>query len=167
MARRTTTSLSLGLLAAGLACSLASTGVAQPVDEKAVPTGSPSRVVATAPSPDGTVTLSGGSVAAGIGFVWGNGKLVFQGRQHDFDVHGLSVLDVGAAGFTAAGTVQNLHRLEDFSGNYAAVSAGVTVAGGGSAVYLKNQNGVVIQLDSTTQGLRLNLAGEGVNVALN
>ena len=167
MARRTKTSLSLALLAAGLAFSLTSTGMAQPTDDKAVPTGSSSQAVASASIPDGTVTLSGGSVAAGIGFVWGNGKLVFQGRQHDFDVHGLSVLDVGAAGFTATGTVQNLRRLEDFSGNYVAASAGITVAGGGSAVYLKNQNGVVIQLDATTQGLRLNLAGEGIKVALN
>ncbi len=32
--------------------------------------------------PDGTIELSGGSVAVGIGYSWGSGKLVFQGKQY-------------------------------------------------------------------------------------
>ncbi|HYZ33610.1 MAG TPA: EipA family protein [Crenalkalicoccus sp.] len=148
--RAAATALPIILAAAGLASALPTAGLAQ----------SPGG------APDGTVTLSGGSVAAGIGFTWGSGTLVFQGRQHQFSVRGLSVVAVGATDFTATGAVYNLQRLQDFSGDYVAVSAGVTVAGGGSVTYLRNQNGVVIQLDSTTQGLNLNLSAEGVRLTL-
>jgi hypothetical protein len=116
--------------------------------------------------PDGTVTLSGGSVAAGIGYVWGHGDLSYGGESHPFKISGLSIVDVGAASISASGHVYNLKKLADFSGNYVEVSAGVTVAGGGSAAYLKNENGVVIKLESTTVGLRFNLSGDGVKVTL-
>jgi hypothetical protein len=49
--------------------------------------------------------------------------------------------------------VYNLAKIEDFDGNYTAVSAGATVAGGGSATAMQNQNGVVIKMHSTNQGL--------------
>jgi hypothetical protein len=32
--------------------------------------------------PDGVIELSGGSVAAGIGFSWGSGTLIFQGQRY-------------------------------------------------------------------------------------
>jgi hypothetical protein len=44
--------------------------------------------------------------------------------------------------------------------------AGVTVAGGGQAAAMENQNGVVIKLHSTTQGLQFNLSVEGVALKL-
>src|SRR5262249_38233007 len=44
---------------------------------------------------EGTVTFSGGAVAVGIGYQWGNGTLTFQGRQYAFRMTGLSVVDVG------------------------------------------------------------------------
>ena len=50
-------------------------------------------------------------------------------------------------------------------GAYTAFSLGATVAGGGVA-YLRNQNGVVIRIDSTTAGLRFNLAPSGVTLKL-
>ena len=60
-----------------------------------------------------------------------------------------------------------LRALDDyFDGNYTAASAGLTVAGGGSAAILRNEHGVVIKLLSTTEGLRFNLAAEGVNIKL-
>ena len=143
MDKHTIASLSSIVCAAGIAWSLPSSGMAQS-------TASSPQPAATSSNPEGTVAFSGGGVAAGIGFVWGDGKLVFQGKQHNFEVHGLSVLDAGAAGLTATGTVQNLHRLEDFSGNHAAASAGTIVAGGCGVAYLKNPSGVIILLDSTT-----------------
>src|SRR6266852_2321294 len=41
-------------------------------------------------APDGTIELSGGSVAVGIGYSWGSGKLVFQGKQYPLKVPRLS-----------------------------------------------------------------------------
>jgi len=114
---------------------------------------------------DGTVSLKGGSVAAGIGYTWGHGELDFQGT-HRFTIKGVSVVDVGADDFTASGHVYHLNKLSDFSGNYVAVAAGVTVAGGGTATYLKNEHGVVIRLLATNVGLKFNLSADGVHIAL-
>ena len=61
---------------------------------------------------------------------------------------------------------QCLQNLEDFNGNYTAVSAGLTVAGGGSVAVLRNEHGVVIKLHATTAGLRFTLAAEGVAIKL-
>jgi len=115
---------------------------------------------------EGTITFTGGAVALGIGFQWGNGKLTYQDQQYRFRVDGLSVGDVGVTQVTGSGTVRNLRKIADFSGNYVSVSAGATVAGGGSVTSLRNQNGVVIDGISTAQGVRLTLAAGGVNITL-
>jgi hypothetical protein len=115
---------------------------------------------------EGTVTFTGGAFAVGIGFQWGNGTLTYQGHQYAFRVNGLSVLDVGVTGVSGSGTVRNLHNVADFSGNYVSISAGVTVAGGGSVTSLRNQNGVEIDGVTTAQGVRLTLAPGGVNITL-
>jgi len=117
-------------------------------------------------STEGTVTFTGGAVAIGVGFQWGNGTLTYQGRQYPFSLSGLSVVDVGVTGITGSGNVHNLRNVADFSGNYVSVAAGVTVAGGGSVASLRNQNGVVIDGVTTTQGVRLTLAPGGVKITL-
>src|SRR5215469_17316630 len=116
--------------------------------------------------PDATVEIEGGSVAAGIGFVWGSGDVTYQGQKHAFKLSGLSIVDVGAAHISASGVVYNLKNLSDFNGNYTAVTAGLTIAGGGSAAVLRNEHGVVIKLLSTTQGLRFNLSANAVGINL-
>jgi len=116
--------------------------------------------------PNATIELTGGTVAAGIGYVWGHGHLNFNGARRAFKLSGVSIVDVGASHITASGVVYNLTRLQDFSGNYTTVSAGLTVAGGGSVVVLRNQHGVVIKLLSTAEGLRFNLSADGVNIKL-
>jgi len=116
--------------------------------------------------PDATLKLSGGSVAAGVGINWGGGTLTFQGKEHTVDVKGLSVGDVGVTKIEASGKVYNLKKLEDFDGNYAAVGAGATVAGGGSVVTMKNQNGVKVDLVATTQGVKFALGGGGVDMKI-
>ena len=123
-------------------------------------------VVAADAQPDGTVRLSGGSVAVGVGYVWGHGDLSYDNGSHRFSISGLSIVDVGAANISATGHVYNLKRLADFPGNYVAVTAGLTVGGGGSAAYLKNEHGVVMKLEATTVGLRFNLSADGVRVKL-
>ncbi len=42
----------------------------------------------------------------------------------------------------------------------------MNVAGGGGAISMKNQNGVVIKARSTTKGVSLTLALEGVSLTL-
>src|SRR5207247_245100 len=106
-----------------------------------------------------TVKLSGGSTAVGVGANWGDGILTFEGYQYPFSVRGLTIGDVGAHGFTGSGSVHNLKRPEDFSGNYTGLGGGLTVAGGGSLITMRNQNGVTINLVLTTRGLKVGLGG--------
>jgi hypothetical protein len=136
------------------ACALLS-GAALADDGTSVPSG-----------PDATVELSGGAIAAGIGYQWARGDVLYQGQKHRFSLSGLSIVDVGATNISATGVVYNLKNLEDLNGNYVAASAGLTVAGGGSAEYLKNEHGVVIKLLETSRGLRFNLSANGVKVQL-
>jgi hypothetical protein len=122
--------------------------------------------VAEDAQPDATLNLKGGSVAAGIGYTWGNGELEYHNSSHRFSIKGVSVVDVGATDFSASGRVYNLKKLEDFSGDYVSAGAGITVAGGGTAVYLKNEHGVVVKLIATDVGLKFTLSADGVHVAL-
>jgi len=121
---------------------------------------------AAAAGPDATLSLSTTAVAAGVGFVWGSGELDYNGAPHAVDISGLTIVDVGAAKISASGSVYHLTRIADFDGTYTAFSAGATIAGGGGIAYLRNQNGVVIRIDSTTTGLRFNFSPSGITLKL-
>src|SRR5271168_3022067 len=131
---------------------------------------------ASSPPPDVTgsipsayVWLSGGSLAVGIGYTWGHGTLYYSKdqKQYKFKLSGVSIADAGGAGITAEGEVYNLSSPSDLTGNFSAVTAGVTIIEGGSVAYLKNnKNGVVIKLHSQTGGLRFNLSTEGMHIRL-
>ena len=116
--------------------------------------------------PDATLTLSQGSIAAGIGFSWGKGMLTYKGKTYPVKVEGISVGEVGLSRATATGNVFDLKKLDDFPGNYTAAAAGIAAGGGASISGLRNQNGVMIELKSTTQGASLKLATEGIKLTL-
>jgi hypothetical protein len=121
---------------------------------------------AKAQKPDATVRLSGGSVAAGIGWSWGKGTLTYKGKDYPISVKGLSLGKVGITGMTASGEVLHLKSLRDFDGNYTGVGAGITLAGGRSAVTVQNQNGVRVRLIATTRGVDVTVAAGGVDMRL-
>ena len=105
-------------------------------------------------------------MAVGIGYSWGKGTLDYQGKKHPVKVEGLSVGEVGVTRATGAGSVYDLKKLADFDGNYVAGGAEATVGGGAGVTGMKNQNGVVIELKSTTQGASLKLAAQGIKVSV-
>lgn len=115
---------------------------------------------------DAILTLTEGSVAVGIGYSWGKGTLDYQGKKLPVKVEGLSVGEVGVTRATGTGNVYNLKKLADFDGNYVAGGAEATIAGGAGVTAMKNQNGVVIELKSTTQGASLKLAAEGIKLSV-
>ena len=116
--------------------------------------------------PDATITLSAKSISAGAGYTWGGGKLMYNGKTYDVTVDGLTVGAVGASSITASGEVYGLKKLEDFDGNFTAVAAGATIAGGGGLLTMQNQNGVQVTLKSTTQGLSLTIGVSGAKLAI-
>src|SRR5262249_20007497 len=116
-----------------------------------------SSALAKASRPDATLQLNQGSVAAGIGFSWGGGTLTYQGKRYPVSVDGLTVGSVGISRATAAGSVYNLKKLEDFNGTYTAVGAGATVAGGGSVATMPNQNGGVGAPRAPRPGIKVHL----------
>ncbi len=122
--------------------------------------------LAQAKKPDATLSLTEGTVGVGIGFSWGKGTLSYKGKTYPVKVEGLSVGDVGIQRATAAGNVYDLKKLGDFDGNYTAAGAGATVGGGAGITTMRNQNGVVIELKSTTQGANLKLAAEGLKLSV-
>ena len=124
------------------------------------------QAAANADEVSGTVEINSKSVAVGVGFSWGDGILLFQGREYAFRVKGLSVVDVGITRLSATGEVYNLMNIEDFNGTYVSASAGIALGGGAQGTAMKNQNGVVLKLHSTQQGVKFTLAPEGITIKL-
>jgi hypothetical protein len=113
-----------------------------------------------------TVNIDLTGVGAGLGVSWGSGTLRFEGKAYPFSIQGLRVGDVGISTMRAVGTVYNLKNVADFSGNYAAVGAGLSVAGGMSGVTMQNQRGVIIDLYAVQQGVQLNIGPQGFTIDL-
>src|SRR5215471_20818104 len=86
------------------------------------------QATSTAEQPDATVDITGGSFALGVGYIWGDGALKYQGAERAFTFSGVSVVDVGGAHIKATGDVYHLQNLQDFTGHYTIASAGMTVA---------------------------------------
>ncbi|PYM85753.1 MAG: DUF1134 domain-containing protein [Candidatus Rokuibacteriota bacterium] len=117
-------------------------------------------------APAATVKFTEESVGVGVGFTRGHGVLTYRGQDYPFTATGLSVGEVGVMRAEARGTVHHLETLVDFNGSYTSAEAEATVAGGAGVTIMRNQNGVVIRLVSTTQGADLKLAAAGVTLRL-
>lgn len=110
-------------------------------------------------------TVEGTMTAVGfiVGVRWGEGVLTLNdGKAHAFNASGAKLLDTGVADVQFTGNVYNLAKLEDFPGDYSAVSQSLTLVQGltGSAV-LTNKNCVLIELESESQGVRLSAPAPG------
>jgi len=117
-------------------------------------------------APDATLTLSEGTVAAGVGWSWGNGTLNYKGQSYRVKIDGLSVAEVGITKASASGTVYNLKSIDDFDGVYAAAGAEGTAGKGAGVSSLRNSKGVVINLKSETKGANVKVAAEGLKLKL-
>jgi hypothetical protein len=119
-----------------------------------------------AAKPSGRVTMQSTAIAAGIGVTWGDGKLTFKGKDYPFSIDGLTLVDWGVSKATANGDVYNLDDVAKFGGTYVAAEAGLTLAGGMGGMVLRNQNGVVLHLRSTSRGARLQLGTSGLVIKM-
>jgi hypothetical protein len=116
--------------------------------------------------PVGSVSIDMTSVAAGVGFSSGSGVLRFKGKSYLFKIDGLSVGNVGISSISAVGNVYHMVNVSQFPGNYAAVGAGVAIAGGMAGLKMQNQSGVIINLYAVQQGVQLNIGPQGFNITM-
>jgi len=119
--------------------------------------------------PSGTVTLNFKSVALGVGASWGEGTLAFQGRNYPFSISGLSLVNVGISNYTGAGKVYDLKNPGDLVGDYAAGQATFAVAGGASAMSMKNGKGVtivVLKNEGQESGTQLSVGPAGMKITM-
>jgi len=126
----------------------------------------PLLVCAAGDRPDATISLSGRTVAVGVGFSHANGTLQYGGKSYPVELDGIGAVSAGASDFSATGDVYHLAKLDDLKGSYSALSAGATLGDGETDTTLQNQNGVVIRLRSENKGLHFNLSVEGVSLKL-
>ena len=98
----------------------------------------------------------------------GGGTLTFQGKEYPFKIGGLTAgANVGISKMSAAGEVYELKEISKFPGTYTQLDASITLGGGVGGLQLKNENGVIMRLESRTQGLQLNVgSASGISVTM-
>ena len=116
--------------------------------------------------PDATASITLTSLAFIGGIEWGKGELNFKGKNYTFKVKGLKAGAIGIKRDSIHAKIYHLKNAMDLGGNYLAAEAAATIAGGGSARVMKNQNGVEMHLFSVTMGADFTLAAEGLNVRM-
>jgi hypothetical protein len=122
--------------------------------------------VAKGPPLSGSLSIATTSVAVGIGVNWGNGVLTTRGKRYTFGVQGLEVGGIGVSKVRAVGQVYYLKQVADFAGTYVAATADASMGGGAGVLTMRNQHGVVINLQSVQQGIKLTAGVEGITITL-
>jgi len=127
---------------------------------------------ATAEAPprlSGNIALSTKSIGFIVGVEWGSGTATLRGgRVLQLRVRTLKAGMIGLEAVSASGRIYNLdlRRPGDIAGTYASIGGGLTVGGGIGAQRMKNEKGVIIEIDETAQGLAAKIAGAGVAIEL-
>ena len=94
------------------------------------------------------------------------GELSFKGKNYTFKVKGLKAGAIGIKRDSVHAKIYNLKNPKDLGGNFLAGEAAVTIAGGGGAQVMKNQNGVEMHLFSVTMGADFTFGAKGLNVRM-
>jgi hypothetical protein len=115
--------------------------------------------------PSGTVTINETQFALIVGGSTGGGVLTYEGKKYPFKLSGVSLgANIGVSKLSAAGEVYDLKELAKFPGTFTKLESSITLGGGVGGTILKNENGVIMRLTSTSEGLQLNLSASGVTV---
>lgn len=113
----------------------------------------------------GNIAISTKSVGFILGFEWGSGTVTLRGgRVVHLRVRTLKAGMIGLEAVSATGRVYNLNprRPQDLAGTYAGIGGGLTVGGGIGAQRMKNEKGVIIDIEETAAGLAAKIAAAGV-----
>lgn len=97
----------------------------------------------------------------------GSGTLNFGGRSARFKIGGLGVGGFGISKITATGNVYNLSDLAYFPGAYVQARYGAVIGDKSTGkLWLRNSNGVVLELRAEREGLALSLGGDAIYIDL-
>ena len=97
----------------------------------------------------------------------GSGTLNFGGRSVRFKIGGLGVGGFGISKITATGNVYNLWDLAYFPGAYVQARYGAVIGDKSTGkLWLRNSNGVVLELRAEREGLALSLGGDAIYIDL-
>lgn len=97
----------------------------------------------------------------------GSGTLNFGGRSVRFKIGGLGVGGFGISKITATGNVYNLWDLAYFPGAYVQARYGAVIGDRSTGkLWLRNSNGVIIELRAEREGLALSLGGDAIYIDL-
>jgi hypothetical protein len=104
-----------------------------------------------------------------VGATRGDGVLNYQGKSYPFSISGLSLVDVGISNFTGAGKVYDLKSPGDLAGSYGAGQATFAVAGGASAMSMRNDSGVsivILKNDGQESGTQFSIGPAGMKIMM-
>jgi hypothetical protein len=95
----------------------------------------------------------------------GTGILTFKNKDYPFKLSGMSLgANVGISKISATGEVYDLTDVSKFAGTYSKIESGISIGLGTSGSVLKNENGVMMNLTSTAEGIQVNLSAGGIKV---
>ena len=106
------------------------------------------------------------SVAAGVGFSWGNGFLIFQGQTYPIKVKGFSIVTASISPTNIVGNVFGLKDPADIAGDYRTLEAGAAVGVGVGRIRAKNDKGVTLELDAESKGVKVDLSAGSFTIAM-
>lgn len=120
-----------------------------------------------AKAPSGKVVINETQFGFIVGGSVGGGELTYEGKTYKFKIGGMSLgANIGVSKVSASGEVYDLKDISKFPGTYVSLDGTVALGGGVGGMKLKNEHGVIMRLQATTQGLQLNASSSGVTVKL-
>jgi hypothetical protein len=116
--------------------------------------------------PSGTIRLDDWQFMAILSGDFSHGTLAYNNKIYKFKVKGIGALGYGVQKLSAVGHVYHLNNIADFPGDYSEARAGLTVAKGVGALYIRNDNGVVIELKTHADGVALSVGVTGTGIEM-
>ena len=117
-------------------------------------------------APSGTIEMHQVQAAYIASAGGGEGTLFFNGQAYPFKVGGVGIGGIGASTLTATGKVYHLTDISQFPGAYAQGRYGFAFGDkSGGDLWLKNDQGVVLDLQAKRTGLMLSLGGDAVVIS--
>jgi hypothetical protein len=127
-------------------------------------------VAADKPDPDlhlsGTLDIDQTRVSFLVSGNGGGGTLHYKGKSYPFAIGGLGIGGIGVTKLSATGKVYNMTDKSKFTGVYSELRTGYAAGEKGHGkLWLKNTDGVVIELKGKNEGVGLTLGADAVHIS--